>query len=121
MAQKSEHCAVPVARRILGHDGPVARRTDRKHRLEGRGVLSVAQVASLTRVREDDIAELADGGSLTGWVLNEDRTAWGFFEDEVPTREDLLRLGARSLSESDPDPVDELPPEEGAVSWEMRW
>lgn len=99
----------------------MARRTDRKHLLEGRGVLSVAQVASLTRVREDDIAALADSNSLTDWVLNEDRTAWGFFEDEVPTREDLLGLGARSLSESDPDPVDELPPDEGTVAWEMRW
>jgi hypothetical protein len=105
----------------VSHDGLVAKRGERKHLLEGRGVLTVAQVAALTRVRKEDIAALAESNSLDGCILNEDRTAWAFFEDEAPTRHELLRLGAQSLSESDPDPVDELPQGEDTVSWEMRW
>ena len=111
---------VPI-RDCVSKDGLVAKRGERKDLLEGRGALSVAQVAALTRVRKEDIATLTESNSLGGWILDEDGAAWGFFEDEVPTRDDLLRLGARSLRDSDPDPVDELPQGEGTVSWEMRW
>ena len=51
-------------RRALRNDGLMTKRGDRKHLLEGRGVLSVAQVAALTRVRKADIAALAESNSL---------------------------------------------------------
>jgi hypothetical protein len=93
---------------------------ERKPLLEGRGGRSLAQVASLTRIRMDDIAALAESNSLSGAILNGDRTAWGFFEDQLPSREILLELGARPLGESEPDPVDDSQPA-GSATWEIRW
>jgi hypothetical protein len=107
----------------MGRDtGWVTKNPRRKPLMEGRGVLRVQDVAQRLGVRAEDLAALIERGQLSGGLtLEEDGPAWGIFEDDVPSREQVLELGARPIDESTPDPYVEPDPPAPSASWQFRW
>jgi hypothetical protein len=89
--------------------------------VEGRGVLRLWQVADLTGIREHDVAALVESGAIVGGLVDKDGRAFGIFEDEVPSRDLLLTLGAHAVDDSDATPAQHEPGEGEAPSWEIRW
>src|SRR5215207_313638 len=68
--------------------------------VEGRGVLRLWQVADLTGIREHDVAALVESGAIVDGLVDKDGRAFGIFEDEVPSRDLLLTLGAHAIDDS---------------------
>jgi hypothetical protein len=103
--------------------GRMAENHPRKPLLEGRSVLPVQEIARRLAVRAEDVAELIERGELNGTLTREGGSAWGLFEDDVPSRERLLELGVRPMDDHDsiPDPYEgpDLPGETtvGVLRW----
>jgi hypothetical protein len=93
----------------------------RKLLLEGRGALQLWHVAELIAVRQDDLAALVESGALAGGLLSENGRAWAFFENELPTRDEVLQLGARPLDAGESNPCEDERGVGKQRSWSMEW